>query len=61
LKTWLRLTSGGAHAVRFARAIDTTEQPRVVATLAGDDTCLVVTRDEKDARAVAAHLNEAIG
>jgi transcriptional regulator of arginine metabolism len=50
---------GSAPAI--ARAIDTTEHPRVVATLAGDDTCLVVTRDEKDARAVAAHLNEAIG
>ena len=50
---------GSAPAI--ARAIDTTEHPRVVATLAGDDTCLVVTRDEKDARAVAEHLNEAIG
>jgi transcriptional regulator of arginine metabolism len=49
---------GSAPAI--ARAIDRTEHPRVVATLAGDDTCLVVTRDEKDARALAAQLAEAL-
>ena len=43
-----------------ARAIDRTEHPRVVATLAGDDTCLVVTRDEKDARALAGQLADAM-
>ena len=42
------------------RAIDRTEHPRVVATLAGDDTCLVVTRDEKDARALAGQLADAM-
>jgi transcriptional regulator of arginine metabolism len=50
---------GSAPAI--ARAIDRTEQPRIVGTLAGDDTCLVITRDERDARAVAAMLGEAIG
>lgn len=50
---------GSAPAI--ARAIDRTEQPRVVGTLAGDDTCLVVTRDERDAHAVAKVLTEAMG
>ncbi len=50
---------GSAPAI--ARAIDRTDHPRVVATLAGDDTCLVVTRDEKDARSLAAELAESIG
>ena len=50
---------GSAPAV--ARAIDRTSHPRVVGTLAGDDTCLVITRDEKDARTVAAELADAIG
>jgi transcriptional regulator of arginine metabolism len=49
---------GSAPAI--ARAIDTTGHRRVVATLAGDDTCLVVTRDEYDAASVAAFLNDAI-
>jgi transcriptional regulator of arginine metabolism len=50
---------GSAPAI--ARAIDQCAHPRIVGTLAGDDTCLVVTRDEKDARAVAAMLGESIG
>ena len=45
---------GSAPAI--ARAIDRTEHPRVVGTLAGDDTCLVITRDEKDAHVVAGEL-----
>ena len=49
---------GSAPAI--ARAIDRTDHPRVVATLAGDDTCLVVTRDEKDARALAGQLADAM-
>jgi transcriptional regulator of arginine metabolism len=49
---------GSAPAI--ARAIDRTEHPRVVGTLAGDDTCLVIARDEKDARAVASFLGEAM-
>ena len=49
---------GSAPAI--ARAIDRTEHPRIVGTLAGDDTCLVITRDERDARTVAALLGESI-
>ena len=49
---------GSAPAV--ARAIDRTKHPRVVGTLAGDDTCLVITRHEKDARAVARELAQAM-
>jgi transcriptional regulator of arginine metabolism len=49
---------GSAPAI--ARAIDQTEHPRVVGTLAGDDTCLVITRDEKDARSLAAELAAAM-
>jgi len=49
---------GSAPAI--ARAIDRAAYPRVVGTLAGDDTCLVITRDEKDARALAAELADAM-
>ena len=48
-----RRALGARSAPAIARAIDRTEHPRIVGTLAGDDTCLVITRDEKDARAVA--------
>jgi transcriptional regulator of arginine metabolism len=48
-------------APAIARALDQVEHPRIVGTIAGDDTCLVVARDEKDARALAAELGEAIG
>jgi transcriptional regulator of arginine metabolism len=50
---------GSAPAI--ARALDRVEHPRVVGTIAGDDTCLVVARDGKDARALAAELAEKIG
>jgi transcriptional regulator of arginine metabolism len=50
---------GSAPAV--ARGIDRVAHPRVVGTLAGDDTCLVITRDDDDARALAAQLADAIG
>ena len=49
---------GSAPAI--ARALDRLEHPRIVGTLAGDDTCLVVTRDAADARRVAAEIAEAI-
>lgn len=45
---------GSAPAI--ARALDRTANPRIVGTLAGDDTCLVIARDERDAQAVAAEL-----
>ncbi|HEX6701720.1 MAG TPA: hypothetical protein VF101_13410 [Gaiellaceae bacterium] len=50
---------GSAPAI--ARALDRIEHPKVVGTLAGDDTCLVVARDAKDAAALAGELAAAIG
>lgn len=49
---------GSAPAI--ARALDRLEHPLVVGTLAGDDTCLVVTRDAARARELARELNRAI-
>ena len=45
---------GSAPAI--ARALDRVEHASVVGTLAGDDTCLVVTAAADDAKAVAAEL-----
>jgi transcriptional regulator of arginine metabolism len=45
---------GSAPAI--ARAIDRVEHAKVVGTLAGDDTCLVVTGRATDAKAVASEL-----
>jgi transcriptional regulator of arginine metabolism len=45
---------GSAPAV--ARALDRIEHPRIVGTLAGDDTCLVIARNAADARIVAREL-----
>lgn len=50
---------GSAPAI--ARALDRLEHPKIVGTLAGDDTCLVVTAGPRDARAVANELRRAIG
>jgi transcriptional regulator of arginine metabolism len=50
---------GSAPAI--ARALDRVEHGRVVGTLAGDDTCLVITQDAADAKALAAELAEALG
>jgi transcriptional regulator of arginine metabolism len=50
---------GSAPAI--ARALDRVEHAKVVGTLAGDDTCLVITRDAGEAKTVAAELREAIG
>ncbi len=49
---------GSAPAI--ARALDRIGHPKIVGTLAGDDTCLVITRGPKDARAVAKELSSAI-
>jgi transcriptional regulator of arginine metabolism len=49
---------GSAPAI--ARALDALEHPRIVGTLAGDDTCLVVTGSPTAARAVARELTKAI-
>ncbi len=49
---------GSAPAI--ARALDRVDHRKVVGTLAGDDTCLVVTRDASEARAVVAELAAAL-
>ena len=50
---------GSAPAI--ARAVDQLEHPKIVGTLAGDDTCLVITGSLRDARAVAKELSAALG
>ena len=50
---------GSAPAI--ARALDRLEHPRVIGTLAGDDTCLVIARDARDAAGLARELGEALG
>jgi transcriptional regulator of arginine metabolism len=50
---------GSAPAI--ARALDRVGHERVVGTLAGDDTCLVVTPGEADAEELAAELDALIG
>jgi len=50
---------GSAPAI--ARAVDQLEHPKIVGTLAGDDTCLVITRSMRDARAVAGELRAVLG
>jgi transcriptional regulator of arginine metabolism len=50
---------GSAPAI--ARALDRIEHAKIVGTLAGDDTCLVITRDAAEAKAIAAELTAAIG
>jgi transcriptional regulator of arginine metabolism len=50
---------GSAPAI--ARALDRLGHPRIVGTIAGDDTCLVIARDPAEAQALAAELAGAIG
>jgi transcriptional regulator of arginine metabolism len=50
---------GSAPAI--GRALDRLEHPLIVGTLAGDDTCLVITRDARDASALARELSDALG
>ena len=49
---------GSAPAI--ARALDRVEHAKVLGTLAGDDTCLVITRDGSEAKSVTAELDSAI-
>jgi transcriptional regulator of arginine metabolism len=49
---------GSAPAI--GRALDELEHPRVVGTLAGDDTCLAIARDADEAAALAAELSTAM-
>jgi transcriptional regulator of arginine metabolism len=46
---------GSAPAV--ARALDRLEHPRIVGTLAGDDTCLVIARDAREAGRLETELS----
>lgn len=50
---------GSAPAI--ARALDRVEHPMIVGTLAGDDTCLVISADEAGAAAIADELRVIIG
>ncbi|HET8652392.1 MAG TPA: hypothetical protein VFM13_07450 [Gaiellaceae bacterium] len=50
---------GSAPAI--ARALDRIEHPLIVGTLAGDDTCLVVTADAGGAATLAEELEQVIG
>jgi transcriptional regulator of arginine metabolism len=50
---------GSAPAI--ARALDELEHERIVGTIAGDDTCLVVAPSERDARALARDLRGLLG
>jgi transcriptional regulator of arginine metabolism len=49
---------GSAPAI--GRALDRLGHGRIVGTLAGDDTCLVITRDAADAKSVARELRAAL-
>jgi transcriptional regulator of arginine metabolism len=55
----LRSEIGSAPAI--ARALDRCEHPLVLGTLAGDDTCLVVSAETQSAAKLAAELNAALG
>jgi transcriptional regulator of arginine metabolism len=50
---------GSAPAI--ARALDELEHRRIVGTLAGDDTCLVIAATERDAKALARELDQTLG
>jgi len=50
---------GSAPAI--GRALDRIEHALIVGTLAGDDTCLLIARDAKDARTLAAELSAQLG
>jgi transcriptional regulator of arginine metabolism len=54
----VRSELGSAPAI--GRALDQLEHPKIVGTLAGDDTCLVITRSVSDARAIARELGSAL-
>jgi transcriptional regulator of arginine metabolism len=55
----VRCELGTAPAV--ARALDRMEDTRILGTLAGDDTCLVIARGPREARAIARELRRVIG
>jgi transcriptional regulator of arginine metabolism len=49
---------GSAPAI--ARALDRVLNPLVVGTLAGDDTCLVISADARSARTLASELTDSL-
>src|SRR5213593_3882564 len=50
---------GSAPAV--ARALDRLEHPRIVGTIAGDDTCIAIARNTRDAVGLARELADLVG
>ena len=50
---------GSAPAV--ARALDRLEHPRIVGTIAGDDTCLAIARNPRDAALLGRELDALVG
>jgi transcriptional regulator of arginine metabolism len=50
--------SGLGSAPAIGRALDEVDHPKVVGTLAGDDTCLAIAANASDARDIAAELDE---
>ena len=50
---------GSAPAV--ARALDRLEHPRIVGTIAGDDTCVAIARNSRGAAALARELAKLVG
>jgi transcriptional regulator of arginine metabolism len=50
---------GSAPAV--ARALDRLEHPRIIGTIAGDDTCLAVAGTNRDAALLARELAALVG
>jgi transcriptional regulator of arginine metabolism len=50
---------GSAPAV--ARALDRLEHPLIVGTIAGDDTCVAIARNARDAAALARELADLVG
>jgi transcriptional regulator of arginine metabolism len=47
-------------APAIARALDRSDHPLVVGTLAGDDTCLVITADNERAQELVEELRSAL-
>jgi transcriptional regulator of arginine metabolism len=50
---------GSAPAI--ARALDRLEHPRIVGTIAGDDTCVAIARNSRDAAGLARELADLVG
>ena len=55
------LQSELGSAPSVARALDRLEHPRIVGTIAGDDTCLAIARNSRDAASLGRELDDLIG